>query len=76
MAFGQKSGLKSHQTKQWVLIPRSVTYSSADPNHSTGQKPWPCRFCPTKFREQSSRGRHEKEQHKGITHFCPYCTVT
>ncbi|KAI0751008.1 hypothetical protein C8Q80DRAFT_545277 [Daedaleopsis nitida] len=48
---------------------------STHENIHTGEKPWvcPCEGCSRAFGDQSSCARHYREQHTGMTHYCPYC---
>ncbi|TBU33129.1 hypothetical protein BD311DRAFT_477540 [Dichomitus squalens] len=53
--------------------------TSALKNHRsvhTHEKLWKCPICSLRFSEQSSCGRHQKEKHRGLTHFCPFCDKT
>ncbi|KAI0774475.1 hypothetical protein C8Q74DRAFT_837805 [Fomes fomentarius] len=51
---------------------------STHENIHTGEKPWHCPAldCDRAFADQSSCARHFKEQHTGMTYFCPHCNST
>ncbi|KAM5535489.1 hypothetical protein V8D89_010826 [Ganoderma adspersum] len=63
----------------WPRCKRAFSQKASLATHKnthTGAKPWVCGICETPFGDQSSCARHQREQHTGMTHFCPYCNST